>query len=551
VISLSKKALLIDGYVDEPAAFGVPPYISHYVRYAAGILTIKGYDVTYLTIDQIRAKNLWNFSSSFDLVLLVGGVAVPGKYVGGNPVNFKEMQRIFSNCRGIRLIAGPFSLFYAKRGGSRAYQSPIHADYLLGPDLAIDLYNYLFETNIPRNDWRIIQTAAVWGASIIKQHPRYPHIICEVELSRGCERRTHCSFCIEPIFYPGFTSRPVQHVLEEITELYKNGCVAFRFGRTANILAYYFEKDGKPCKEAFKELYEGIWKSCPEIKVLHHDNANPAFITHFERECTEILETIAKWNTSGDVLSFGVESFDVKVLKMNNIMNDPENIVRAIEIVNEIGKFRADGIPKLLPGINLLHGLMGETDQTFEENLKWLKTILEKGLLLRRINIRQVIIEPKTALWRYSKVGKLKFNRNLFKIYKEKIRQEIDLPMIKKVFPLGSVIRSVYPEYTEGSITFARQLGSYPVLIGVGGKIFDCSDVVVVDHGPRSLTAVKYPLNINKASYEELVLIPTIGQKRASKIILNRPFSSFEQLKEVLNDENCLQVLQQVNAVIL
>ena len=30
--------VLVDGYVDEPAHFGVPPYISTYPRYTAGAL---------------------------------------------------------------------------------------------------------------------------------------------------------------------------------------------------------------------------------------------------------------------------------------------------------------------------------------------------------------------------------------------------------------------------------------------------------------------------------------------------------------------------------
>jgi len=33
---------IVDGYVDEPAHFGVPPYISTYPRYAAGALVDAG-----------------------------------------------------------------------------------------------------------------------------------------------------------------------------------------------------------------------------------------------------------------------------------------------------------------------------------------------------------------------------------------------------------------------------------------------------------------------------------------------------------------------------
>ncbi len=45
---------IVDGYVDEPAHFGVPPYISTYPRYTAGALVDAGVpreQITYHTTD--------------------------------------------------------------------------------------------------------------------------------------------------------------------------------------------------------------------------------------------------------------------------------------------------------------------------------------------------------------------------------------------------------------------------------------------------------------------------------------------------------------------
>ena len=47
-------AVILDGYVDEPACLGVPPYISPYIRTVAGALASRGFAVHYLTIDQLR-----------------------------------------------------------------------------------------------------------------------------------------------------------------------------------------------------------------------------------------------------------------------------------------------------------------------------------------------------------------------------------------------------------------------------------------------------------------------------------------------------------------
>ncbi|HJJ55039.1 MAG TPA: radical SAM protein, partial [Methanocorpusculum sp.] len=50
--------IIIDGYVDEPACLGVPPYISPYIRTVAGVLKESGRTPAYVTIDQLRSDPL-------------------------------------------------------------------------------------------------------------------------------------------------------------------------------------------------------------------------------------------------------------------------------------------------------------------------------------------------------------------------------------------------------------------------------------------------------------------------------------------------------------
>lgn len=547
------KALVIDGYVDEPSAFGVPPYVSHYVRYVSGLFLLKGIDVSYLTIDQIRSQNMWNQIRGYDYVIIVGGITVPGRYVGGIPIKEKEIQRILRIAsKNIKVMVGAVSRFFADSGGSYAREIKSTVECAVRNDAVSDLHEFLFEKPLGDNYWEILLKASIEGASVLSQHPRFPNIICEIELSRGCERQSHCSFCIEPVFFPKLVSRPVEHVILEIEALYKAGCRAFRFGRSSNVLAYYFDRNNrKPCPAVFEDLYSGIWEVAPSLQVLHHDNANASFLTRFPRECVKILNSIVSGNTPGDVLSFGIESFDEKVLRMNNVGITPQEAFRAVETVNEIGAKRIKGIPKLLPGINLLHGLIGESSETFRENVRWLTKIAESGLLLRRINIRKVIVEPETVLWRYTKRRALKIPTKDFHLYKEIIRKEIDLPMIKRVFPVGTVLNKVYPEYRKGKLTFARQLGTYPVLVGVPRELPKPENIVIVDHGPRSVTGVVYPLNLNQVTFEELTAIPRIGAKRAERIILNRPFKCFTEVEKALEDNDCVEFLTQLGAVLL
>ena len=46
--------LVLDGYEDEPAAFGVPNYLGFHIRYICGVLESKSIPYTYMTIDEWR-----------------------------------------------------------------------------------------------------------------------------------------------------------------------------------------------------------------------------------------------------------------------------------------------------------------------------------------------------------------------------------------------------------------------------------------------------------------------------------------------------------------
>ena len=60
-------------------------------------------------------------------------------------------------------------------------------------------------------------------------------------------------------------------------------------------------------------------------------------------------------------------------------------------MINKYGKEKGDrGLPKLLPGLNFIAGLKGETDESYRFNKELLESLKNSGLWVRRINIRQV-----------------------------------------------------------------------------------------------------------------------------------------------------------------
>ena len=141
----------------------------------------------------------------------------------------------------------------------------------------------------------------------------------------------------------------------------------------------------------------------------------------------------------------------------------------------------------------------------------------------------------RSTLGSYRK-GKL--NPYLFQRYKEAINKEINKPMLQKVFPLGTLLQDVVVEESQGLTAYGRQLGTYPILVGIPGKfpVGSSLDVKIVDHGYRSITGLPWPLDINRASLEQLEALPGIGKSRARKIFLAGELKSMADLQALPPD---------------
>jgi len=542
---------LVDGYVDEPAHFGVPPYISTYPRYTAGALVDAGVpreNITYHTIDALREeRSRWQDVAGADLMIYIGGMTVPGKYVGGTPAEPDEVRELAWVAEGTSLIGGPvrFGVGEANEGATETARDDLDFDFLAMADVEAAAYDLAhgglegFEDRYRSNEE--IGRWARQGAFVVEQHPNHPdYLIAELETSRGCPYR--CSFCTEPMYGdPSF--RTVDTVTGEVEALYEHGVRDFRLGRQADILAYGGDGE-KPNPEALRELYGGIREVAPDLDTLHLDNMNPITVVEWPDLAREGIEIIAEHNTPGDTAAFGLESADPLVQEENNLNVTAEECFRAVRIVNEAAGWRPGGdretapdfgsdaarrLPKLLPGINLLHGLKGERMETYEHNRRFLQRVLDEGLMLRRVNVRQVMAFEGTDMAETG-ASVAHAHKEQFKEYKSEIRETIDNPMLQRVAPPGTVLPDVHLEYRQDGRTFGRQPGTYPLLVAIPGEhdLGRTLDVAVTDHGYRSVTGVPHPLDVNSATMDELAAIPGIGRQRAGDIVVNRPFDSAE-----------------------
>ena len=524
--------LLVDGYIDDPAALGVPPYISPIIRAIAGAALDAGADrVEYVTIDMIRHGARL---PQADVSVVMSGNTVPGKYLRSMPMSVKELEALFPKLSGWRLI-----------GGSAAdTEIAGRFDFVIRKDLAASLYDGMcgrevgerYRTLDEWNRWMLL------GADIVKQHQDFPQpLIAEVESYRGCHRWSTggCSYCIEPL-----KGRPLMRspsdIIAEAERLRDLGVRNLRVGGQTCIVSYGSEDDSpvpRPDPEAVSDLFEGL--GVLGFDVLHVDNANAAVISTYHDESEQVLETLAHRCTDGNVLALGMETADPRVVIENNLNSTSEQVLDAVRAINRIGGGRGpNGLPRLLPGINIVCGLDGETADTYRMDMDLLRAVRDEGLMVRRINIRQVLPVRREF--------EVRVDQRRFKRFKEEVRSDIDRVMLERVAPYGTVLRNVYMEIHDGNTTFGRQIGSYPLLVGIPYKVdLDTfHDVFITDWGYRSITGVTYPFDINSQPMTALASLPGIGKKRASRIVMERPLSGFDDLLRVVEDPNVVDHLR-------
>jgi len=562
-------AVILDGYTDEPAGLGVPPYLDVYPRYVAGAIRSLCPDATikYFTVDQARSnfEHFQKICSKAYLLIVIAGVCVPGKYLGGDPIKLDELIKWSSLLPAkIKILGGPVAKFgYGGEGGKIAIDPKFFENYydiVVKGDVEIVVRDLILEKfSLEKVDSHAIRTSydeirefAIKGALIAKQHPCFgKNLICEIETYRGCPRFVvgGCSFCTT-VRYGKVTYRSAEDIVLEVKALHDVGVRHFRLGRQADFYTYMAKDTGKsefpePSPEAIERLLRGIRINAPKLETLHIDNVNPGTIYHHREKSIEVTKILMKYHTPGDVAAFGIESADPRVVKLNNLKVMPGEAFEAIKIINEVGRVRGwNGLPEILPGVNFVCGLIGETKETYYLNLEFLRKVLREGLLLRRINIRQVLAFPGTPMW---EIGDriIRKHKKYFKWFKEKVRREIDQPMLTRLVPLGTVLKKAFTEKHYGKATYARQPGSYPLLLYCPERLplYKYYDFAVVGYGYRSVTVVPYPLDVNKASTSLLELVPGIGKRKAAEIKLKRPFRSLEKVEKLLESKEALKYL--------
>ena len=557
--------LVIDGYEDEPAAFGVPNYLGFHIRYICGVLESRGIPYTYMTVDQWRLKykhliknkidrdQLRRELSNLSGTIVLAGSIVPGKYVRGTPISQKELDEILAVFpKEQPILCGGWAIKNWRYSGWTPLRSNL---FCAVNDIDASLNDFI-STGTWKHSKRTQEQWSLWAhhgskSKAVTDHPdlltedgRSGPLTYEIELYQGCVRfKRGCKFCIEP--KKGVPLwRSEEDVLREISSAINSGVRNIRIGGATDIYTYRAEgvRDLEypiPNPEPISKVLYGA-RDDERLEILHVDNGNPSIVAENIEPSTEITKCMIETLSDGAVLSFGLESADPKVHEMNWLNCDSEQLKIAIRHINDFGRFRGErGLPKLLPGLNFIAGLSGENKNSYALNLRLLEDLRSEGLWLRRINIRQVEGQ-----------GFQEISEPDFHSFKKTVRERIDKPLLEEMFPTGLILNDIWwethgdririPEhvlnpihrdpsiYGKSGITFGRQIGAYPILVGVPYQIplENSSDILVTGHGMRSISGVEIGLNINSVSQQQLESIPGIGKKAAWRIISTRAKAS-------------------------
>tara|TARA_Y100001958_G_scaffold156459_1_gene149164 strand:+ start:11706 stop:13463 length:1758 start_codon:yes stop_codon:yes gene_type:complete len=546
----SPSWLVLDGYEDEPAAFGVPPYVGFHIRYVCGVLEQHSIDYTYMTIDQWRLyseQEREHRLRDLEGFVCIAGAVVPGRYIRGTPISRRESTELIRSLpRDIPALFGG----WAVRGWKQQGWLPLRSNLFLAvQDTDATLHRFL-KTGTWKHNRRTSEQWTMWAhlgaqSKAVLKHPdlgteekRGP-LTYEVEVYQGCVRfKRGCKFCIEPKKGIPIWRTP-EDIIQEVKLAHDSGVQHVRLGGMTDTYTYMAEgvKDLEypiPNPEPIAKLLHGL-REDERLGILHTDNGNPSIIAENMEPSTEITKTLVETLSDGAVLSFGLESADPNVHAANWLNCDANQLKSALRLINQYGRERGErGLPKLLPGLNFIAGLNGERPETYSLNLNLLRDLRNEGLLLRRINIRQVEGE-----------GFQDIPEKEFKRFKSAVRDTIDSPLLQELFPLGHVLKDVHWETHDGrtrlpvhlteehvgehvhgraGLTFGRQIGAYPILIGVPYHIplERSSSIMITGHGARSITGVEIGLEINAATEKQLEAIPGIGKKAAWNIVSAR-----------------------------
>lgn len=205
-----------------------------------------------------------------------------------------------------------------------------------------------------------------FGKSLITP-PSYAYI----KIAEGCNNR--CSYCLIPHLKGHYRSRPMPQILDEVKMLIKSGVKELilvaqdcgYYGQDLNSKSKNSNKNSSINSQASKITLSLLLK---KLENLPGDFQIRVLYVYPERVTDELLSTIANSKRLCRYLDIPLQHGDAKILKAMNRFSVLELIIKKIEKIRK-------KIPEITLRTSLITGFPGETEENFQNLVKFLKRI--------------------------------------------------------------------------------------------------------------------------------------------------------------------------------
>ena len=246
----------------------------------------------------------------------------------------------------------------AQQEKSRLFKEIPLLDFAFGPDAIDDLPGILARLQAgekPFTQTKLTNALPYHVQTLI----RNPGVSAFVNIMKGCDN--FCTFCVVPFTRGRERSRPLDQVLQDVTNLARRGV------REVTLLGQNVNSYRSACGAGFSDLLKALCEKTP-VQRIRFTSPHPK---DFDEGLVDVMQ--AHRSKIMDLIHLPVQSGNTSVLKrMNRGYSRKEYIQKARMILNRM--------PGSVLSTDIIVGFPGETPEQFEDTLSLLDEVPFEGI---------------------------------------------------------------------------------------------------------------------------------------------------------------------------
>ncbi len=229
-------------------------------------------------------------------------------------------------------------------------------DLIVGPDGYRELPKLIDEVQSGQKAINVLLSKEETYADIAPVRYSKNKISAFVSIMRGCNNM--CTYCIVPYVRGGERSRPLQTIINEVSDLSKAGYKEVTL-LGQNVDSYNYEHPETQKKYTFAQLLESVAKVDTKMRIR--------FSTSHPKDLSdEVLYTMAMYNNICNHIHLPVQSGSSTVLERMNRSYTREYYMDRIRAIRKI-------LPDCAITTDIMTGFCGETEAEHQETLSLMR----------------------------------------------------------------------------------------------------------------------------------------------------------------------------------